>query len=257
MRIIIFVCIILLSGCASTKTINKVDHEIETMSTVLPIVNLPALVKSTEINKVDIPEESSLAKASYQDIVENEIITAINEEKKKIIKISKHSLSKSATLQHKDDRSIPTVSFNFPEVMKVGEKAEVSISFQFDEKSLKSTKHFSAALIDTSNSFTISALSSPNQIVEANKVTSWNWQISPISEGKKQIWLQLTSRYMINGKEERWDYPLYSKEIEVKISLWQKIKMTISKYWKEITGIISSLGILTLIKEKFINKWLK
>jgi hypothetical protein len=148
------------------------------------------------------------------------------------------------------------LAYSIPDTMKVGKvyKAVVSAtealndsilfmnldSSEFIKKEIKIFSKVKASLIDPSNGkkFTIMALNSEEQFVDATSNTTWAWNITPIKKGENELMLRVTVKILSYVGEVQKDVPVFEKTILVKASPLVTIKAFFINYWQWIFGTI-------------------
>ena len=150
------------------------------------------------------------------------------------------------------------ILYNPPEVMKVGIKERVEVRITEKEcedfvKGLvgKGLPHIENIKISTfmkveltgDDNFKITSFSSPEQLIAKDTHTQWNWDVLPLHKGKHALHLRVTIRIKVDGSEEKRDYPVIDKDIEVKVNVPYSVKSFIKKHYKWIIGsLIVLLG---------------
>ena len=159
------------------------------------------------------------------------------------------------------------ILFNPPEEMKVGvkEKVEVRITKTLTEDLSKGLKGSGKPQIEQirvgtfmkvrlmGDNFDIKPLSNEEQIVAGEGFTQWEWDVVPLKSGIQYLILGVTVRLKLpNGAEEKKDYPVFDRRIEVKVNLPYTINKFIKSYWQWIIT-----AVLLPIIGWFANKWRK
>lgn len=146
------------------------------------------------------------------------------------------------------------VVFNSPEEMRVGirERIEVRISQQeFIEGLTEGLKGRGTPIIEqisvgtfmkvrlTGDDFDIKALSHPEQVIMPGEFTQWDWDVVPLKSGSHVLHLCITTRILIPGYgEEKRDYPVMEKDINVEVNLQYSIIHFIKSYWQWIVSTV-------------------
>lgn len=161
------------------------------------------------------------------------------------------------------------ILFNVPQEMKVGikERVEVRITKTITEDLPKGLKgrglpQIEGIMVNTlmgvrlnkDDNFYINALSHEEQIVAGEGFTQWDWDVTPLESGIQSLLLTVTVRIKIpNFDEEKKDYPVFERQIKVKVNPIYSIKKFINNYWQWIIGTIISSGVIGLV----VKKWRK
>lgn len=103
----------------------------------------------------------------------------------------------------------------------------------------------------TGDNFDIKTLSHDEQPVIGEGFTQWDWDVIPLKFGIQSLLLTVTVRIKIpNYDEEKKDYPVFEKQIRVKVNLTYSINKFIKNYWQWIIGTIIASGIIKWIVTK-------
>lgn len=149
--------------------------------------------------------------------------------------------------------------FNVPQEMKVGvkERVEARIAKNFTEDLSIGLRGHGVPLIEeikvntlmgvrlNGRNFDIKALSHEEQIVTGEGFTQWDWDVVPLKSGDQLLSLVVTVRIKIpDYGEERKDYPVFDRQIKVKVNPVYTIKTFIESYWQWIivTILIPLIG---------------
>ena len=151
------------------------------------------------------------------------------------------------------------ILFNPPEKMKVGvkERVEVRIAKTIKENFEKELKGKGIPQIEEikvgtfmtarlkGDSFNIEPLSDESQLVSGDGFTQWEWNVTPLKSGLYKLYLSVAVRIKIAGiGEEKKDYPVFEKEINVKVNPIYSVKKFIKSYWQWIITTIIGSGII-------------
>lgn len=158
------------------------------------------------------------------------------------------------------------ILFNVPHEMKVGikERVEVRITKTITEDLSKGLKGrglpqiegirvntLMGVRLNKDDNFYINALSHEEQIVAGEGFTQWDWDVTPLESGIQSLLLTVTVSIKIpNFGEEKKDYPVFERQIKVKVNPIYSIKKFINNYRQLIIGAIISSGIIGLIVKK-------
>lgn len=105
------------------------------------------------------------------------------------------------------------------------------------------------------NNFDIKPLSHKEQLVAGEGFTQWDWDVVPLKSGMQSLLLVVTVRIKIpNYDEERKDYPVFERQIKVKVNLIYSISSFVYSYWQWIAGTITSTGIIGWFIKWIIKK---
>ena len=97
----------------------------------------------------------------------------------------------------------------------------------------------------TGDNFDITSPSTENQLVAGTGFTHWEWDVTPLKRGIQRLLLTVTVRIKIpNYDEEEKDYPVFEREIKVKVNLIHSTKNFMRSYWQWIVAMIVSSGII-------------
>ena len=97
----------------------------------------------------------------------------------------------------------------------------------------------------TGDNFDITSPSTENQLVAGTGFTHWEWDVTPLKRGIQRLLLTVTVRIKIpNYCEEEKDYPVFEREIKVKVNRIHSTKNFIISYWQWIVAMIVSSGII-------------
>ncbi len=159
------------------------------------------------------------------------------------------------------------ILFNPPQEMTVGvkERIELRIAKTITEDLTLGLKGRGVPQIEeikvgtfmkahlTGDNFDVKALSHEEQIVAGAGFTQWDWDVMPLKSGIQSLLLTITVRIKIpNYGEERKDYPVFEKQIKVKVNPIYSIINFIKSYWQWIVSTIIGSGIIGLFA-----KWRK
>ncbi len=157
------------------------------------------------------------------------------------------------------------ILFNVPQEMKVGikERVEVRITKTITEDLAKGLKGHGLPQIEeirvntlmgvrlNGDNFDIKALSHEEQIVAGEGFTQWAWDVTPLESGIQSLLLTVTVRIKIpNYGEERKDYPVFERKINVKVNPPYTIKKFIRSYWQWIITTIIGSGVIGWLVKK-------
>lgn len=145
---------------------------------------------------------------------------------------------------------LPTgqVLFNVPTSMKTGQKEriEVRISQDLNEDIAKNLKGRGIPEIEISkvgnfmkvklsgDPFKIIPLNEEEQIVAEDTFTEWAWDVVPLKSKTQVLHFHVTIRLKIEGSEEKRDYPVIDKEVDVKVNPIYSTKVFAVNNWKWI-----------------------
>ena len=101
---------------------------------------------------------------------------------------------------------------------------------------------FMAARLAGGDEFDIKALNNEEQFVEDERYTQWNWDVVPLQPGISTLYLTVSVRIKIpDHDEERKDYPVFEKQVKVRVSTTSVILKWLSSHWQwVITTILGS-----------------
>jgi hypothetical protein len=157
------------------------------------------------------------------------------------------------------------ILFNVPQEMIVGikERVEVRITKTITEDLAKGLKGRGLPQIEeirvntlmgvrlNGDNFDIKALSHEEQIVAGEGFTQWAWDVTPLESGIQSLLLTVTVRIKIpNYGEERKDYPVFERKINVKVNPPYTIKKFIRSYWQWIITTIIGSGVIGWLVKK-------
>lgn len=151
------------------------------------------------------------------------------------------------------------VLFNPPQEMKVGvkERVEVRITKTITEDLTVGLRGRGVPQIEEikvgtlmkvrlmGDSFDMKALSHEEQVVAGEGFTQWDWDVTPLKSGIQTLLLTVTVRIKIPGYgEEKIDYPVFERQIKVKVSPIYSTINFIKSYWQWIVSamIIPIIG---------------
>jgi subtilisin-like proprotein convertase family protein len=93
----------------------------------------------------------------------------------------------------------------------------------------------------TGNNFDINPLSSEEQVVGPMEFTEWSWDVVPLESGTQKLHLTVTVRILIPGHDEqKKDWYVMDKWINVEVNPYYTIKRFIDNYWQWIIVTIIS-----------------
>jgi len=180
------------------------------------------------------------------------------EEEEAIVLPASHSVSEIVEYKLKK-LALGRILFNPPKEMKaaVVERVEVRIAKTITEdltiglrgrvepkiEDIRVGTSMKARL--TGDNFGITSPSTENQLVTGTGFTHWEWDVTPLKSGIQRLLLTVTVRIKIpNYDEEEKDYPVFEREIKVKVNLIHSIKNFVRSYWQWIVAMIVSSGII-------------
>ena len=161
------------------------------------------------------------------------------------------------------------ILFNPPQEMTVGirERVEVRISKSITDELTTGLRGrgepqieeikvgtFMAARL-TGDGFDVAALSHEEQLVAAEGFTQWYWDAVPLKPGTRSLLLNVAIRIKLPSQdEERKDYPVFEKEIRVKVNLVYSTKNFLKSYWQWIVSTIIGSGVIGwIVKESIFS----
>ena len=154
------------------------------------------------------------------------------------------------------------ILFNPPQEMKVGvkERVEVRIAKTITDDLSSGLRGRGVPQIEeikvgtfmkvrlTGDNFDIEPLGHEEQLVAGEGFTQWDWDVIPLKSGIQLLLLIVTVRIKIpDDGEETKDYPVFERQIRVKVNRIYTIKKFIEKHWKWIITTIISSGIIAWI----------
>ncbi len=164
--------------------------------------------------------------------------------------------------------SLGQVLFNPPQEMQVGikERVEVSISKTIKEDLSKGLRGRGIPQIEEievgtfmtvrlrGDNFDIKTISNEEQLVAGEGFTQWEWDVTPLGSGNHSLLLTVTVRIKLSeGDEEKKDYPVFERQIKVKVNPVYTTIQFAKRHWMWIITTISGSGIIGWL----IKKWRK
>ena len=143
--------------------------------------------------------------------------------------------------------------FNPPEEMLVGapERVEARISKGLTEDLSAGLKGRGRAqteeiLVGTfmkvqlkGSNFDIKPQAHEEQVVAENDFTQWAWNVTPLKAGSQLLSLLVTVRIKLpDDGEEAKDYPVFDKQIRVRVNLQHTIEGLIRRYWQWLASAV-------------------
>jgi tetratricopeptide (TPR) repeat protein len=143
--------------------------------------------------------------------------------------------------------------FNPPEEMQVGvtERVEarigkgstVELSTELKGRGLAQTERiqvgtFMKARLRGAN-FDVKLLSHEEQVVAESDFTQWAWDVTPLKAGSQVLSMLITVRIKLpDDGEEAKDYPVFDKQIKVRVNLQHTIAGLIRRYWQWLASAV-------------------
>lgn len=88
------------------------------------------------------------------------------------------------------------------------------------------------------------------QIIEEEEFTQWNWEVTPLRGGKRQLFVNVTIRVKVDNEQGRKDLEALRKEIDITINPAYSIRSFASQYWQWILGsALIPIGLQILSKK--------
>ncbi len=160
------------------------------------------------------------------------------------------------------------ILYNPPQEMKVGEeeRIEVRLTKTSTENLTEGIRGRGEPIIEnisvgtlmkvhlTGDNFEVKALSDEEQIVSSENFTQWEFDVTPLQSGVQSLQLVVTVRIKLPGLgEERRNYPVFEKQINVNVNIVYSIKKFMITNWQWIfTTFIGISGIIIglIVKKK-------
>jgi hypothetical protein len=165
--------------------------------------------------------------------------------------------------------TVGKILFNPPAEMKVGSTERVEVRIEKSElegfaeglkgkgePQIESIKvgTFMQAHLNGMN-FEIISLSHEEQLVSSSAVTQWDWDVTPLKSGEQKLELTVTVRIVVaNHGVEKKDYPVFERQIKVKINPVYSIKNFLKVNWQWIISTIIGSGIIGWFTNRYIKK---
>jgi hypothetical protein len=145
------------------------------------------------------------------------------------------------------------IEFNPPVIMQVGktERLEVRIAGNLEEDLKQQLKGAGVPQVDTihigdimsvkltGDNFTITAFDEDEQGVTKEGFTQWEFDITPQQSGLQHLYLKVGIVYYVpNLGPAKKFFPVYDKDIEVRIGFWSQLGLLYNRYWEFILGSI-------------------
>ncbi len=161
------------------------------------------------------------------------------------------------------------IAFNSPSVMRLDQVAAIELQLspsktiedlkkvisepgRIETAQIKISDYMEATL--TGPGFEITAVTPQRQLVSKSEDTMWKWNIMATSPGVQRLNLTLNVIIEDKGKERLRSLHTYSKEIEIEVTVADRIKGFVEKYWQWLWAtILFPLG-LYLWKRFFSKK---
>jgi hypothetical protein len=168
-----------------------------------------------------------------------------------------------ATVSALDNFSIGQLKYKVSPEMRVGKTYIASIligseqglsnyTTGFVKEVTKVYPYMSCNLIGDKKDFEITPLSDENQIM--SQVTTWNFNVKPLSAGKKKLNLKVSARIHIEGKDEFMTYPLVERTILVKVSIYDVLINLLVENWKAVVAFVFSSGFVGILLKRYKRK---
>ena len=120
-----------------------------------------------------------------------------------------------------------------------------SIPDRSDINEVKVGKTMTVKLIG--DDFEIFSKNTESQLILDDKKTTWHWEVKPLKYGNKKLELIVTVKIKVQGKDETYDYPIFIKEVYVKINRVYIANKFWEKNWQWILSTIVGSGVLVVI----------
>ena len=143
--------------------------------------------------------------------------------------------------------------FNPPEEMQVGvtERVEarigkgstVELSAELKGRGLAQTERIQVGTFMkvrlSGGNFDVKPLSHEEQIVAESDFTQWAWNVTPLKAGSQVLSMLVTVRIKLpDDGEEAKDYPVFDKQIRVRVNLQHTIEGLIRRYWQWLASAV-------------------
>lgn len=160
------------------------------------------------------------------------------------------------------------IAFNSPSVMRLDQVAGIELLLspsktieelkqaisepgRIETAQIKISDYMEATL--TGPGFEITAVTPQRQLVSKSEDTMWKWNIMAASPGVQRLNLTLNVIIEDKGKERLRSLRTYSKEIEIEVTVADRIKAFVEKYWQWLWAtILFPLGLY--LWKKFFSK---
>jgi tetratricopeptide (TPR) repeat protein len=87
--------------------------------------------------------------------------------------------------------------------------------------------------------FDVKPLSHEEQVVAESDFTQWAWDVTPLKAGSQVLSMLVTVRIKLpDDGEEAKDYPVFDKQIRVRVNLQHAIEGLIRRYWQWLASAV-------------------
>ena len=139
------------------------------------------------------------------------------------------------------------IAFNAPQSMSLGETTTIQLRLGLNTEisdlkrliesegakegfSIKVAERMEARL--TGQNFAITAITPELQAISRNEITSWSWEVKPMTKGKQYLHLTLTALIEINGNSTPRALRTFSKAVNVEVTQAQQFKSFVGQNWQ-------------------------
>jgi hypothetical protein len=222
----------------------------EKKSEMPPIYNNKTQSQTTHPNKAAKPQsegQTSIEKIDGGNDTQNDIPSMIEAELKKL--------------------SVGKMLYNIPEEMKAGIKERVvvriasSVTTDLEQgvkgKGKPVEEQIKVGSLMTvklhGDNFEIKPITNEEQVVTKTGFTEWSWDVLPLKSGKQNLSLVVSVRLKIpNFGEEKKDYPVFDKQINVKVNFLYTAMLFLKNNWQFFAG-----PLFTGIVGFYLKGWLE
>ena len=139
------------------------------------------------------------------------------------------------------------IVFNTPTVMQFGEPETVELllsptkPIQQLQSELERQGEIESARVQISNrmranlssqGLKVQALVPEEQAIGSEVTTQWKWEVTPVEEGSQKLYLSLSAVITISERDAPIVIQTYSKDIEVQISIGQRVSRFLGTNWQ-------------------------
>lgn len=157
------------------------------------------------------------------------------------------------------------ILFDTPHQMKVGIPDRVSVRIaktltrhlfeglthtqEIEVESIRISRFMTVIL--SGDGFKINPLHmNAEQIIEEEEFTQWNWEVTPLKGGKRQLFVNATIRVKVDNEQGRKDLEALRKEIDITINPVYSVRSFASHHWQWILGsALIPIGLQILSKK--------
>jgi hypothetical protein len=93
-------------------------------------------------------------------------------------------------------------------------------------------------LVADEEDFVVQEVSTRDQYVRPGQVARWDFGVTPLRSGRRQLGLMVSIRLKVEGGEEVFDLPSYQREVLVAVAPLRATGRFVGANWKWIAGAI-------------------